>query len=177
MNIGNYYCIKTKTDKSGKIVACLLRSKDGREQIERDRESLITDLRNSRISVVNLEYSETQGKLRTVPIMNTETGRRAESSIKASLQKIAGNLTTKSKGAVKASFAQVKVSLQDDLIAGYAASFRNNSLNKGYKVFLYVGLNGDYYVRDSIEGDYFESYSKKVDAERLIYKMAQSALL
>lgn len=177
MNIGQYYCVKTNKDGSGKIISCILRTNDGKFQIEKERDSLITEIKNNRISVINLEYSGEMGKLRVVPILKTETGRRAQSSVQSSLHKIASNLMTKSKGEIKSTFANLKIDITDGLIAGGAANFKNVKNGKVYQVFLYVGINGDYYIKDSVEGDYYESYSKKVDAERLIYKMAQSVLL
>lgn len=175
MNVGSYYCIGTNTDKSGKIISCTLRSKDGLETIERSRESIIKDLRGKRIGFINLDYSN--GKLRKVAISNTETGKKALYSVQSSLQTIAGNLVKKSMGSIKYKALGCNWGIEDGLIACAGLSFKNINNGKTYDVIIAVGVNGDYFVRDSIEGDYNESFNQKVVMERLVYKMAQSVLL
>ena len=140
MNIGNYYCVKTNTDKTGKIISCLLNTTDGKNQIVKDRDTLIKEMRNNRIKVINLRYSEELDKLNIVSIMNTDTGKRAESSAKASLEKIGSNLTTKSKGAIKGVYSRVKISIQEGVIGGYAAIYKNSAMGREYKVYLFVGI-------------------------------------
>ena len=175
MNTANYYCTRTNKDTAGKIVSCVLKTKDGRNVVVKEREDLIKDLTNKRISVINLEY--TNGKLRMININNTDAGKKAQSLIKSILSKVGMNLENKSCGDIKFKITQESVSIRDGLLARSQVHFTNMKNGKSYSVLLVMNVMGEYFIIDSYIGRYEESYSKKVDVEKSIYKIAKVILL